>query len=285
MTQKEMYIPAILLTYPFMFTIIAPVIAMILTRIRHDWPEARGFQLVRPKGHPEYTFLHFSTSVMLELNGISTEVKPGGCILFPPGTPQFFTAEVPLVHNWFHAGEGLLPLVQRFGIPVGQLIYPREPDRITEFFRKMELELFSSNTHREDLLDSYLQEFLVFLARATEPSTAAVIPEKQHLKLKEMRQRVLSRPTQKWTVAEMAGFVGLSPSRYHTIYKATFGTCPMQDLIDARIGQAKNLLLYHRDLPLPEIAERLGYHDQFHFLRQFRKETGMTPGQYRKENQ
>ena len=60
---------------------------------------------------------------------------------------------------------------------------------------------------------------------------------------------------------------------------------PMQDLIEARTEYAKSLLLQQSDLPLSAVAEKLGYHDQFHFIRQFRQKVGMTPGQFRKENQ
>lgn len=258
---------------------------MMLTRARHDWPEVRGFRLVRPKGQPGYTFMHFRTPVELEMDGQSIEVKPGGCILFPPDVPQFFTANVPLVHNWFHANETIAPLLERYSIPVGELFYPRDPDRITEYLRKIELELYSDNSHREDLMDGYLRELLIFLSRAIADASPSVpIPREQHLRLSEMRQKVLSNPNRKWTVEDMATLVGLSPSRYHTVYKAMFGTSPVQDLIEARVVYAKSLLLLYPELPLPKLAEMLGYNDQFHFIRQFRKETGMTPGQFRKSN-
>lgn len=259
---------------------------MILSRVRHEWPEPRDFQLVRPKGYPEYTFLHFLTTVTLELDGQAVEVRPGGCILFPPEMPQHFTANVPLVHNWLHAAPALSCWLEAFPIPVGQVFYPGDTGFITEHFRKMELEFFSENPYREAMLDGYLQEFLILLYRALHciPQIQPV-SNTEHLHIKAMRNKVLSRPNQKWTVEEMAELVSLSPSRFHSVYKATFGTSPMRDLIEARTEFAKNLLLRYPDMPLPQLADKLGYNDQFHFIRQFRKETGMTPGQYRRENQ
>ena len=87
---------------------------MLLTRVRHKWPEAKGFQLIRPKGYPEYTFLHFLTPVTLQLGTASVEVKPGGCIFFPPGMPQYFTAQTALVHDWFHASPELRVFLERY---------------------------------------------------------------------------------------------------------------------------------------------------------------------------
>lgn len=149
----------------------------------------------------------------------------------------------------------------------------------------MELELFSENPYKDDLSDSYLREFLIWLFRSTRDIAPPVTTQSEHAHLKEMRQRVLSNPQQKWTVSQMAELVSLSVSRFHTVYKTLFGTSPMQDLIEAKIEYAKSLLLTHGDLPLPQIAEMLGYNDQYHFIRQFRAETGITPGAYRKMNQ
>lgn len=259
---------------------------MILTKVRHEWPEPRDFQLVRPKGYPEYTFLHFLTTVTLELDSRTLDIRPGGCILFPPEMPQHFTANVPLVHDWLHATPSLSHWLDIYPIPVGEVFYPGDTGFITECFRKMELEFFSDTPYREAMLDGYLQEFLILLYRAlhsvppTQPTNTT-----EHLHIKAMRNKVLSRPNQKWTVEEMAELVSLSPSRFHAVYKDTFGTSPMRDLIEARTEYAKSLLLRYPDMPLPQLAEKLGYNDQFHFIRQFRKETGMTPGQYRIENQ
>lgn len=240
---------------------------------------------MRPKGYPEYTFLHFLTPVTLTLHGKEIAVKAGGCILYPPELPQFFRSEVPLVHNWLHAGPDLAPLLAQYRIPAGQVFYPRDAEFITEHFRKMELELFSDNPHRETLLDGYLQEFLILLNRSLlQVSSFAPVTQIQRMHIREIRQKLLSNPGKKWTVEQMAGLVALSPSRFHAVYRALFGTSPMRDLIDARVEYGKNLLLRYPDLPLPEIAEKLGYNDQFHFIRQFRQQTGTTPGQYRKEN-
>lgn len=50
-----------------------------------------------------------------------------------------------------------------------------------------------------------------------------------------------------------------------------------------KIKRAKNILKYS-DRPLPEISDYLGYSSQSHFGKVFKKETGMTPRQYRDAN-
>ena len=51
-----------------------------ITRARHAWPEKAGFTIDRPRGLPEYTFLHFFESVQILVNGetlpLSDSCKP-----------------------------------------------------------------------------------------------------------------------------------------------------------------------------------------------------------------
>lgn len=256
---------------------------MTITRVRSRWPEAKAFQLIRPRGYPEYTFLHFLTPVTMELSGAAVEIKAGGCILFPPGMPQHFTAQVPLIHNWFHATAALSLLLTQYQIPLGEVFYPENSEFITDLVQKMEHERFSNQIHREILIDGYLQELLILLGRSLDSQSYSVKEKNVGLlQIREMRQQILSRPTHRWTVEEMADLVGLSPSRFHAVYKAQFGVSPMQDLIASRIEYAKDRLLLQPETPVSALAEALGYNDQYHFIRQFRKEVGITPGQFRK---
>ena len=43
------------------------------------------------------------------------------------------------------------------------------------------------------------------------------------------------------------------------------------------------LLLIAEQATVEELADRLGYTNPYHFIRQFKSITGRTPGQYRKE--
>ena len=219
----------------------------------------------------------------MEIGGAAVEVRAGGCILFPPGMPQYFTAQIPLIHNWFHATAGLSPLITQYQIPQGVVFYPENFEFITDLVQKMERERFSNQNHKEILIDGYLQELLILLSRSID-SQAYPAKEKNVglLQVREMRQQILTRPTHRWTVEKMADLVGLSPSRFHAVYKAQFGVSPMQDLISSRIEYAKDRLLLQSETPVSALAEALGYNDQYHFIRQFRKEVGITPGQFRK---
>jgi len=258
---------------------------MKIIAVRHDWPEQAGFQIHRAKGRKDYTFLHFSTPVFFEMEGKTVQAGSGACIFFAPGTPQHFYATEPVIHNWIHVDAELGQLLARYQIPVDQLLYPGGAEEISRLFHKIEVEFFSANAHREDLMEGYVKEFLIRFARNLEgESVPKGISRSDRQKLSAVRQQILSQPEKRWTVPQMAALAALSPSRFHAVYKAMFGTSPMQDVIEAKMRYARSLLLLNPDSKLPEIAECLGYNDQYHFLRLFKASVGMTPGAYRRKN-
>jgi len=211
------------------------------------------------------------------------ETLPDACIFFAPGTARYMFFPQDTVQNWMNLDVSFCELLEQYGIPMNQVLYPGDTSFISEIFRKLELEYFSDNPYKQTLMEGYVREFVVKLARALQDNTPAVtVRREDELKMRDLRIDVLSQPEKRWTVAEMATLVSLSPSRFHAVYKTIFATSPMQDLIDARVHYAKSLLLSNERLTLSAIAEKLGYNDQYHFIRQFKAVTGQTPGAFRK---
>ena len=259
------------------------VMNMNVSGVRHDWPEKAGFLMSRPKGHPQYTFMHFTTSVQFKFGDTLVQARPGACIFYAPEVPQWYHSPQDVIHNWLHADASLSKLLEKYNIPQNEIIYPENTAFISDVFRLIEIEYFSDNPHKKDLIEGYVTEFLIKLSRALHSgASVVVIHRKEREKIRTVRQRVLSEPEKRWTVPEMAGLALLSPSRFHAVYKALFGTSPLQDVIEAKISYARSLLLSDEQLTMPEVAEKLGYNDQYHFIRQFKLITGETPGSYRK---
>ena len=84
----------------------------------------------------------------------------------------------------------------------------------------------------------------------------------------------------KWTLEEMAGLCGYSQSRFSSIYKETYGISPIEDLIRERIKSAGRLLRYS-NMPISEVADAVGFTSLYYFSRAFKKETGVSPTEYR----
>jgi len=79
----------------------------------------------------------------------------------------------------------------------------------------------------------------------------------------------------------LASELGMSYSRFRSLFKSQTGTAPHQYLLDIRINKAKELLADTR-LTVSEIAEQLGFASVYYFSRLFKNRSGMTPTQYRK---
>ena len=82
---------------------------------------------------------------------------------------------------------------------------------------------------------------------------------------------------------DVAADAGVSPYHLSRLFKTHTGKTMRDYLNHERIEAAKELLAVS-DHGIPEIASLLRFCDQSYFTLVFRRETGMTPGQYRKEN-
>ncbi|WP_258171149.1 AraC family transcriptional regulator [Paenibacillus sp. R14(2021)] len=83
------------------------------------------------------------------------------------------------------------------------------------------------------------------------------------------------------SVQEMAQRANLSPSRFSAKFKEQFGLPPHQYLMQLRIRHARELLSGSNHA-MEEIAAYCGFADIHHFSKSFKKETGTTPGAFRK---
>lgn len=254
-----------------------------ISSLRHFYPELNGFAIKRKNGHEQYTFLHFSTSVEIEIGNELVRARPHACIIFQPHTPQYFHATEPLVHDWIHFFSVPDGYFESLSLQTDTLYYPKSADFITELTREMEENFFSNSIAREELLQLKLRELFIRLSRSIHAEPDLTLDEEQTASLYAVRREMFLRLNENWTVDKMAKYCGVSASRFFVLYRTLFKTSPINDLIIARINDAKNTLT-QSDAPVKTIAQNLSYNNLNHFIRQFKQFTGMTPGEYRKAN-
>ena len=75
---------------------------------------------------------------------------------------------------------------------------------------------------------------------------------------------------------ELSRRFGLSPARVDCVFKAEFGLTPTQFLHAGRVTKACSLLL-EEGLSVKETASALGFSDESHFSKVFKKYMGMPP--------
>lgn len=80
---------------------------------------------------------------------------------------------------------------------------------------------------------------------------------------------------------ELASICNVSPNYFHKMFKLTFRTTPTNYIILLRMNSALQLLRDNR-VTIKEIAFELGFTDNAHFCKTFKKYYGITPGEYQK---
>ena len=82
--------------------------------------------------------------------------------------------------------------------------------------------------------------------------------------------------------SSLAEALAVSAPYLSKLFHEQTGTSPMKYLTDLRMRQARKFLA-DTSLTVQEIAARVGYPDPFHFSRSFKNAVGMSPAQFREE--
>jgi len=83
-------------------------------------------------------------------------------------------------------------------------------------------------------------------------------------------------------LGDIAAAVHLSPFHLARLFKQTLGISPYQHVIQVRVNNARSLLTAASGRgSLAEIANAVGFADQSHLTRHFKRITGLTPRQFR----
>ncbi|WP_229106278.1 helix-turn-helix domain-containing protein [Paenibacillus sp. 1001270B_150601_E10] len=85
------------------------------------------------------------------------------------------------------------------------------------------------------------------------------------------------------TVDMLADMFDVSRWQYSRTFKELTGQNPLQFMNHVRIDRSKKLLLASHDR-LSDIAESVGFQNEYYFSRRFKQEVGISPGQYRRNH-
>jgi AraC-like DNA-binding protein len=97
--------------------------------------------------------------------------------------------------------------------------------------------------------------------------------------LERAREYLAEHCCENVSLAQLAGVVALDPFALVRGFSRAFGLPPHAWMLQERVRRAQVLL---RDgVPPAEAAVRVGFADQSHLTRCFKRMTGVTPGRYR----
>lgn len=236
-----------------------------------------------PMGNDDYTLLLVKTEAYFEQNGQLLDTPPNTVIIYNMHSYIHYGCRSPHYNDdWIHFelhGEDT-DLLQRLSLPLNTPFVLPYMGTLTDYSRLVVIEKLSSHAYRENIINSLMHTLLYSLASQYHTVPEAHSDNKYYYPMNELRMEILNAPNKKWNVDELASQIHISTSHFQHLYKIFFGLSCTQDIIDARIKHAK-FYLRTTEMSIHSLAAFCGYENELHFMRQFKKITGMTPSQYR----
>ncbi|MEY8355478.1 AraC family transcriptional regulator [Lachnospiraceae bacterium 54-53] len=243
----------------------------------------KTLDMLRPEGSSDYTLILIKTEAFFEYGNVYTELLPNTAILYDKHSYVHYGCRTPDYNDdWIHFDleEEDLPFLTDLEIPFHTPVFLSYAGQLSEYIRLIVLEKHSAKHYRKQILDSLMRTLLYSLASQIHARPEKGASHKYYSVMNDLRISILNAPHRKWTVEGMSDSVHMSSSYFQHLYKELFGTSCMQDVISARL---KNACFYLRttEMSIQSLAGFCGYDNEFHFMRQFKKYTRMTPSQYR----
>lgn len=241
------------------------------------------FVMDRPTGLPDYVLLILKSASTIVIADHIYTVSTPTAILIDSNTP----------HRYFPSGSQYIDDYLHFKVQdqkrfLDELIFPlNTPIRLSKdscidnLLQNIQTELNTDTKYSDRIVDLVINILMIRIGEQWDLLQQKNTNIPHYFDLLTVRNEILNTPTRVWTIEELAEKAHLSHAYFQVMYKKAFGVTCITDVINTKIAQAK-ILLTSTDLPVKEVAQELGYNEVYHFIRQFKKSTGLTPGAFRK---
>lgn len=178
----------------------------------------------------------------------------------------------------------VLPFYKHFILEREAILHvpPELEPQIGLIIERLTLEMAEQGPDYDLILQSSMIQYLVLISRAARQALS-VTPLRQYagrakrlFRLETARQYLQQNYQQELTNDDIASQAHLSPFHFARLFKEAFGIAPHQYQLQLRIEEAKRLLVM-TDMPIAQIAERLGYSSPEYFSRVFSSKVGVPP--------
>jgi AraC-like DNA-binding protein len=160
-------------------------------------------------------------------------------------------------------------------------VHLRGLERLSTLVRLVGEESMERRSGRELVLSRLVEVLLIEALRATpgEAAPAGLLRGLSDARLAPALRQMHAKIARPWTVAQLAKAAALSRSAFFERFEKNVGLRPMEYLLAWRMAVAKDLLRRH-NLPLTEVAERVGYASQSTFSTAFSRHVGQAPSHF-----
>lgn len=231
-----------------------------------------------------HLFVRFQSNAVVLTKFGYQNAKPGDYIFYHKHETMHYTSYEgeEFVHDFFRF-DMLEDDLKHFNIPTSTLFTAPFSEKLESLLKMLTQEYFTPSA-----LQGEAMHFtgLLFLVSVSEHLSQSGLPFQQNINrpaLLDIRFDIYRSPQEPWSVDALAKRAMVSPSYFQHIYKEAFGISPINDVIQARVAMAENLLLFSGKKE-SEIALLCGYNNVEHFVRQFCKHRHISPSRFRAES-
>ncbi len=245
-----------------------------------------------PNGRTDYQILYTPVGkIRAFLNGSEYIYPAGTVIIHHPNQPQkysYFKSDCS-ESMWTHfSGKDAEDTLKRFGLASQNVFFINPPHSLKPLFLQLISECQSKNPFNMESASLILQNILLHIARNaackrtpdTSHESNSTIGEQSEI-TKAIRY-FNEHFAEKININDYAKELHITSCWFSRIFRTFAGTTPMQYIIYLRISKAK-FLLENTDMSISEISSTVGYADPMYFSRLFKKNSGITPLDYRKK--
>ncbi|MDR3681239.1 MAG: helix-turn-helix domain-containing protein [Flavipsychrobacter sp.] len=173
-----------------------------------------------------------------------------------------------------------LPLIQNPHSGYELLLTDADIDLVEDMLTKINVEYQNPSEWQQRMLTAYLTVLLTYLSRLYTEQFKDNNTSVNKLLLKNFQMKINERFRELREVGDYASLLHISAGHLSEVVKTQSGK-PAIKHIHERIALEARRLLFHTNNSLKEIAFDLGFADASYFNRFFKRETGVTPAEYR----
>lgn len=211
----------------------------------------------------------------IEYRGRTVTACRGDLVLLDCNEPHLYRADGALEFSYVHfEGQNARALVQHL-TENDFIFHGADADRAERILRDL-LNVYQYNQPiRDARCSAMLYNMLIELEGPAEITAGDDSPMKHAMAYIQQHCR------EKLTLEDVARQVNLSPFHFSRVFKQYAGCAPMEYAQKIRMDMAK-CLLKTTELPIEQIAERVGYGSASSFANMFTQKVGLSPTQFRK---
>ena len=244
----------------------------------------------RPKGRLDFQLLYVAsgkTHFYFGKGEEDTVVTAGNMVIYRPKEPQkyvYYGSEQAEVY-WVHfTGNNVKNILRSYGIGDDmQVFHTGTSLELTRIFKQMIQELHQCKADYKELLTLLLHQIFIHIHRQLTKDHKLkndYLDNEMELAIQYFNENYNSEIN----IEKYAASRGMSISWFIRNFKQYTDTTPMQYLVSMRITNAQ-MLLETTSYNVTEIGNIVRYDNPLYFSRIFKKCKGVSPSEYRKQEQ